>query len=121
MFDNRLSEINSKNNLDVEALKSEFSTSKKIVKTITHHPHLFKELCNSIWFINLIDKFKIHIDLALINEEIAFTIFNNKMDYRKLDKNQFTKIIGGKYENVALKIATCNCSSNFLEESSGFS
>jgi hypothetical protein len=104
MFDNRLSEINSENTLNIDALKNEFVSPKKIVKAITHSPHLFKELCNSMWFIDLINKFKIHTDLALINEEIALMIFNNRRYYPKLDENRFTKIIGEKYEGVALKI-----------------
>jgi hypothetical protein len=78
--------------------------SDEIIDIITQHPDLFDRLSTNQRFINLIYKSNILIKLALINEAIALFIFNNSGKFRKFDKNEYTSVVGSKYENIALKI-----------------
>jgi len=84
--------------------KMRLPREEDIVDIIKKHPFLFDQLANLERFIGLINTSDILIELGCINQDIALSIFNDRDKFSKFYPYWFTRIVGLKYEDMAMKI-----------------
>lgn len=75
-----------------------------IIEIIQTHPFLFAQLIDQEKFIRWINKSLILVKLALIDQNIALSIWNNRALFNKFDAYHFIDSVGLQYEDFALQM-----------------